>query len=221
MNLPAITVPKSGVSLGLGKYLPFVMPVGAILVSVVVAYFVIWPKFSEVLAMRTSNQQLDVQAAQLEEKARSLGVLAQDKLKLEKQLGQAEQLLPSDDGVFLILTQVENAAISSGVLIDKMDVNAKSLNSGKAGAPASSQAPDKSGTSSVSGVSPKVELKVSLTGGYKSFLQFLGSIYLGSRVISIDDLTLTSSSGVVRSSLSIDAFWKPLPTDLGSVDKPI
>ena len=133
MNLPTITVPKSGVNLGIAKYLPFAMPTVSIAIALLVAYFVIWPKFGEVLSMRTTNKQMDVQASQLEEKAQVLSVLSQDKVVLEKQLAQAEKLLPSTNGIFFILREIEQAAASSGILLEKTDVDAKSLSSGQAG----------------------------------------------------------------------------------------
>lgn len=224
MNFPAVTFPKAGVNLGIAKYMPFAMPGVSILVSVLVAYLVIWPKFGEVLSMRTTNQQMDVQAAQLEEKAQALSTLSQDKVNLEKQLAQAEQLLPSTNGVFLVLREIEQAAVSSGILLEKTDVDAKSLSTTQAAGSAAPAPPDKN-ASAVSTMSPSVIVKVAMTGGYKSFLQFLGSLYDGSRVVSIDDLTLSSSakdnSNVVRAAITINAFWKPLPTNLGSIDKPI
>ncbi len=227
MNLPAISVPKAGISLGVSKYIPFAMPVGSLVISILVAYFVIWPKFGEVLSMRTSNQQLEVQASQLNEKAQTLTTLSQDKPTLEKQLAQSEQLLPSKNGIFPLLREIEVASATSGVLVEKVDVDPKSLSSGGgqgSGAPA--PPPDKN-ASSVSGLSPAVVVKVALTGGYRSFLDFLSYLYNGSRVISIDDLSLTSSSGkeggggVVRAAITINAFWRPLPTNLGTLDKPV
>lgn len=223
MNLPAVAISKNGVSLGITKYLPFAMPVLSIAVSILIAYFVIWPKFGEVLSMRTTNKQMDVQAAQLEEKAQTLSSLSQDKVSLEKQLAQAEQLLPSTNGVFLVLREIELAAGSSGILLEKTDVDAKSISNIQTGTTA--PAPPDKNASSVAGLSPAVVIKLSLTGGYKSFLQFMGSLYNDSRVVSIDDLSLSSStqnnSGVVRASITINAFWKPLPKDLGSIDKPV
>jgi len=229
MNLPAISVPKVGLNLGVSKYLPFAMPVGSLVISVLVAYLVIWPKFGEVLSMRTSNQQLEVQAAQLKEKAQALTLLSQDKVTLERQLSQAEQLLPSQNGIFPLLREIEVASAMSGVLLEKLDVDPKSLSLGGQGASSAAAAPppDKN-ASSVAGLSPNVVLKVALTGGYRSFLDFLSYLYNGSRVVSVDDLSLTSSSGtegggggVVRAAITINAFWRPLPTNLGSLDKPV
>lgn len=223
MNLPVVAIPKNGLNLGIVKYLPFAMPTLSIAVAVLVSYFVIWPKFGEVLSMRTNNKQMDVQAAQLEEKAQTLTALTQDKVTLEKQLAQAEQLLPSTNGVFLVLREIEQAAASSGILLEKTDVDAKSLSVDQTGGAA--PAPPDKNAPAVSNLSPAVVVKVTLTGGYKSFLQFLGFLYNGSRVVSIDDLTLSSSaqssSNLVRASITINAFWKPLPKDLGSIDKPI
>ncbi len=230
MNLPAISVSnKAGLGLGVSKYMPFAMPVGSLAISILVAYFVIWPKFGEVLSMRTSNQQLEVSAAQLEEKAQALTTLSQDKVTLEKQLGQSEQLLPSKNGVFSLLREIEVASATSGVLLEKIDVDPRSLGTSgtqqSGGTPA--PPPDKN-ASSIVGMSPSVVIKVALTGGYRSFLEFLGYLYNGSRVVSVDDLSLTSSSskeggggGVVRASITINAFWRPFPTNLGSLDKPI
>ena len=70
----------------------------------------------------------------------------------------------------------------------------------------------------------QVQVRLSITSGYASLLSFISKMYSGARVINVDDITIaTASSGEsqVRTAFSIDAYWQPLPIDLGSIEKPV
>jgi len=66
---------------------------------------------------------------------------------------------------------------------------------------------------------------VSLTSGYSSLLQFLNNVSTIPRTVSISDLSVSSAasegSAQLKVSMSIFAYFKPMPTDLGSIETPV
>lgn len=214
MNLPTLSLSKISASGDLTKSLAVAVPVLSILISIGIAFFIVWPKFNEVLALRKANKEMVVRAEVLENKAQSLQGL--DRSLLTRQLELSEQLLPSQRNIFTLLATVENAATASGVLLDKVDVVSDSLNESTSAQAAASAA---SGAKSTKGTS--VQIKLSLASSYSSLLQFLGSLLTTSRVIEIEDLNVSSAKGegsALSATFTLRAFWNPLPSDLGAIE---
>jgi len=220
MNLPTISIPKIGENTDLSRSISLLAPGGAIAVCILILFFIVWPKFTQILQLKTENQQLIERAEKLDVKAGKLAVL--DKNELDTQLGIAEQILPSDKGVFSLVTQVERTAAVSGALLNRVELAPGSINKSQ-----SAKAPSSQGAATAeTEVTPKMQLRISLSGDYKSVLQFLNTIFSISRVVTINDLSLSSSgisgqSAQVRVSLTIDAYWLPLPNELSSIESPI
>ena len=225
MNLPNISALKLGTGFDTSRITTMAAPIGAMIVSVLVLIFIVWPKITGVLALRSANEDLAVRTQNLASKVQILSSL--DKVELTSDVGYAEQLLPSDKGVFSIIRQVELSAGSSGVVLNKVDVTPGSLNQDDTSSAAvgnAAQQGAKSGETVDS--APKIQLKVAITSDYSSFLNFLANISSIVRVISIRDLTLSSSSSPgetapLRTNVVINAYWKPLPTKLGQVESPV
>ena len=225
MNLSAVTLPKIG---GLETFKGFALaaPIAGILAWLVVIGFIIWPKFGAIGELKSSNVDLESRAASLEAKVGVLSTL--DSNVLEKQLAASEALLPSQKDVFVLIRQIENSASATGILLDKIDVVPGSINESESGTSEILSAPP---SNAVSGLdanlipnSPKVQVRLSITSSYSSLLNFLSKMYSDARVINIEDLAVSSSGSgesEVRSAFSIDAFWQPLPVDLGSIEKPV
>lgn len=221
INLRSGSILKIGSELGVSKAASIASPIAAIAVSVLIIIFVVWPKFSEVLRLRGANEQLAVRATSLEEKSSKLQSLDRD--TLEQQLAAAEQLLPSDKGVFLLVGQLERAASASGVLLTRVEVAPGVINAtgDKSAPPSPSPAvPSSSSGSGTADVAPKILVKASVGSDYKSFLQFLKNTLSVSRVISIKDLTVSSSgeSNQLKINLTIEAYWQALPSELPSIE---
>ncbi len=218
MNLPTFAIPKIEINADLSKPLALSTPIGAIVISLAILIFVVWPKFSQILKIRADNQQLAVRANNLELKASTIASL--DKTDLDAKLGIVEQLLPSDKGVFPVVRQIESTASFSGVILNRVDLSPGSLKEVDAvkgsGAQGASQDP-----------APKVQLKIAVTSDYKSFQQFLTNIFALSRVMAVKELSISTfsasggQSSQIRASLTIDAFWQPLPKELNSIESPI
>lgn len=240
MALPTLSTLKTGSSADLSRITVFAPSVGALLISVAVVIFIVWPKFSEVLRLKTANQELATRAELISKKAQQLEELSVKKDELQTQLAAANQLLPSDKSVFTLIAQIEGAGKASGVLLSRIDVAPGSINdtksgSGKPGSQSSAenvQAPapvagqsavPAAGSSGAENSSAKIQVKLTLSGDYKSFLLFFRNALSMARVITIHDLSVSAgdSAGQVQSSFVIDAFWQPLPRELAAVETAI
>ena len=111
MNLPTIALPKISTEVDLSRWISFGAPVGAILISFIILLFIIWPKFTQILQLKSDNQELAGRVQNLNLKAQKLASFDKDSLDL--QLGASEQLLPSDKGVFSLVTQIERISAAS------------------------------------------------------------------------------------------------------------
>lgn len=220
MNLPASAAFTIKGNAEISKIFTLAVPIGAIVASLFIIGFVIWPKINEILDLKTDNKQLVLRAKNMEDKA---GILASlDKNKLEEQLVSAEQLLPSDKNVFSILRQVELNAAQSGVLLNKIEAVAGTIN--EVNSPIAPIVPTASSGDLTGDLAPKVQIKLSITSDYLALLKFLSSLYSFSRVVSVDSISLSAALGEslqIRSSFTVDAYWKGLPVELGSIENPI
>lgn len=218
MNLPAITTDMKTAKVDTSKISLYGVPIVAILVALVVAFFVVWPKFSDALSLRASNQDLALRVGALERKVNVLSSL--DRFELESQLALSEQILPSDKGTFGFVRQIESAAASSGIFLDQVDLVPGTLD-------AVDSAPV-AGTveASKQTIAPTLQVRVSTTSNYASLLTFLNTLFSISRVVGISELIVASEvnaegASALKASFLIDAFWKPLPGQLGSIESPV
>lgn len=232
-NLPTISLPafpKIGTGEEGSKILKLVAPVIALLISFVVLIFVVWPTVNKVISITVSNKQLSERVGSLQSKADALQTL--DKSQLDRQLSASEQLLPSDKGVFSIVQQIEREASSSGVILNKVDVAPGSIGDStfdQNGAPPPTPVPGSAAGSADLGSTTVdtalVQLKVSFTGDYRGFLSFVKAITSLPRVVSIHDLTIiaggTEASSVIHVQMTVNAYWKALPSELPPVESPI
>lgn len=229
MNLPHIALPKIANLPDISRFAGLAAPVVAIAVSIMISTLVTYPKFSEVLKIRTANSELSVRLSGLNEKVGVLSSLAANREELELQLAQADQLLPSDKNVFSTISQLEHAVGSSGVLLSRLEVSPGAIGVSDKSVPAPAPAPVPSGAGASVGaadIAPKISLKLAMTSDYRSFLAFMSRVLSFSRVVSVSDLSLAASSTSgkayqIRSSLTVHAFWQPLPGELASVELPI
>lgn len=227
MNMPSFAIPKSTQkSLDLSKLIAFAPSVVAIVASVAIGFFVVWPKFGETLRLQKSNKDLEISAGKLEDKAQALATL--DKNKLKSQLGAAEQLLPSEKGIFTFIRQMENVRNDSGVVISNLSVGSvgqfssgsETAPSGSATAPPPAPAAADSLVTSA-GVS-QVDMKLSVSSDYKSVLKFLDAVYALPRVTNIKDLTFgVGTTGQISTNLVVSSMWQALPKDLPAVEAPV
>lgn len=219
MNLPTVGAIKLGKFIDVSKFTTFGAPIASIVVSVLILFFVVWPKITSVFKLRADNTQLSSRTAAMTAKANLLASL--NKSTLDSQVSVAEKVLPSDKSTFTFVRFVEASAIRSGVILNKIDV-APGLISGDSSAPKDAG----STLSADNGVLSKIQIKLAATSDYRSLLAFLAQIYSSVRVVGIQDVAISagSSSGsstALKTSMVIDAYWKSLPGQLGSIESPI
>lgn len=226
MNLPSLSIARLLPKIEFGRTQALIAPAGAILIAVIVLVLVIWPKFTQALAIRAENQQLAVRIGVLETKVQVLESLDRD--NLVEQLGDAERLLPSDKAVFPYIRQIEAAASAAGVILSKVDVVPGVLSGGSAAAspPPTAQGAAPGGASGDALEGARVQVKISLTSDYKSLVTLLERLMTLARVSAIRDLTIASASATgevapLRTSMALDAYFRPLPRDLGSIEAPV
>ena len=176
MDLSAVSkaTAKAESVLDISRYVSLAVPAVSILLSALILVLVVWPKFSETLKIRSSNLELSGKVDSLEQKASILSSL--DQTELERQVVAAGQLLPSDKNLFLLVSQIERAASSSGVLLNRIETTPGLIDSNSGGQPPAETPAPKAGENASPEIAPNVEVNVAFTGGYSSFLQFLGNI---------------------------------------------
>lgn len=220
MQLPTIAILKSENSAQLTKLTNLAAPVGALVISLLILIFVVWPKFSEVLRLRTANKDLTSRAFNLNQKADKLASL--DNLLLEQQLVAAEQLLPSDKSVFTLVSQIEKTAGASGVLLSRVELTPGNLSEN---AVPDKPVPAQSAGKEDLGVASKIQLKISISSDYRSLVIFLNNILSLPRAVAVRDLTIAASSSTgssqIKASMLVDAYWKALPKQLASIESPV
>ena len=215
MDLQSNAVAKFKEGQNLTKFLGMGIPAGGILISLLIAVLIIWPKVNEIIELRKDNEELSQRVQTLETKVKVLQSLNQD--KLEEQLASAEQLLPSDSNIFAVLRQVEDTASATGVLLNKIETTVGSANTG---IPANLPA----GNTVSLGAAPAVAVNLAMVADYQSLLNFLSGLYSFSRVVSIDQISVSGGRGdtiALSTSFSVNAHWKELPQNLGSVEASI
>lgn len=229
INLPHMDSPGSlkpeRASFGNFKIVKLAPSVLGIIVCIVVIVLVIWPKFNEVVKLRSENKQLDERVVALEDKAKLLASFSQD--RLEEQFTISEKLLPSDKAVFSMVSQIEKAASASGVILHKLDLVPGAVNeqSSLVGSGTVSSTGTSGDISSLGVDTPRIQVKVSITSDYLSVLRFLNTLVSSLRAVAITDLNVASSGigggGSLKSSMVVNAFWKPLPKELPAIEAPV
>ncbi len=231
MNVPSMTtVAKTNEkSLDFSKVLVFAPSVVAIAASILIGFFVVWPKFSETLKLRGSNKTLEETAVKLEAKASALSKVDQGKAK--QQLSIAEQIIPSDKNIFPLLQQIENVRNDSGVVISNLSVGtvgqfkscdaASSSDTTGSGAAAAPPAPSNDDPIAAAGAS-SVSMKLSINSDYKSMLKFLSDVYNLPRVTVVNDLGFgVGQQGQLTTQLTISSLWQATSAQLPSVEAPL
>lgn len=230
INLPSFStagvskLEKSEGGVKAAKLAPSIL---GIVVCLIIIAMVVWPKFNEVVRLRAENEKLKERAGMMSVKSQILSGLSYD--LLEEQFIKAERILPSDKAVFSMISRIERSAIETGMILDKIDLVPGAI---KGEDPSSGQI---GGTNVPTGVQggdlglvgsdiPRLLIKVSIIGDYRATLAFLNSLDLSVRLVSITDLSIArsdSTSGGLRSSMTVNAFWKPLPQELPSLESPV
>lgn len=223
MNLPTLASAAKVEKLDLSKVIIFAPPAIAILASFLIAFFVVWPRFKDVLSLQQSNKTLAENAISLEQKVTALASV--DRTKLKAQLLAADQLIPSDKNIFNFIGQIEAVRNLSGVVITNLSVGTVGqFGASKAdasGAAAPTPPPVATSVDPVLSNAGEVQMKLSLTSDYRALFQFLDNVYALPRVAIVKDLSLSAVDSQLTTNMTINALWQALPTELAAVESPL
>ena len=142
---------------------------------------------------------------------------ALNKEDLKRNFILAEQSLPSSRDTASFLAQIERIGMETGVLVDgvQMEGGEIATESGK--------------KTVVSKKTPKnwFKAKVTLKGAVESIKNFLERIFNSRRIVNIvrvqlsAPLTQVATPSAMTATLTVEVFFKPLPKDMGPVEKPL
>jgi len=169
-----------GLELKKETFVPYLLAIGALLVSFGLVVLVVFPrvtKFSDLRQKRDSEIQ---RYEKLKTKSEQLSQLLKSRTVLEADVELFENAVPSEANVPVLMTQVETMATDSGTLIDALQFS-------KRGGTRSEK-----GTEKEKDYEP-VELKASLEGDYAELLTFLKILENASRVVTVEDLRFTKA----------------------------
>lgn len=222
MNLPKVSTNlKATKKFDVSKILTYGVPIGAIGISLFILVFLVWPKLNEALNIRSSNVELTTRIAALAAKIDVLATL--DQSALSAKLGLSEAILPSDKFVFAFVRQIEALSLKNGVILNKVDVVPGLLGTG-----ADVSAGGVSAAAVLTNeVAPKIQVRIAILCDYNSFINFLSGLYALPRIVSVGDLSVTNSastaggSSTLSASMVVNAYYKPLPSKLGSIETPV
>ena len=167
--------------------------------------------------LQKNNESLLKRVEIIEQKVAVLENLNHDELK--DQLVSGEQLLPSESNIFSVLRQVEDTSNRTGILLNTIQTNVGTVNRGRG-----SENVPVAATAASANI-PSVTISLSIVSDYQPLLNFLSSVYSFSRVVAIDQITISAGRGddgaQLNVTFAIKAFWKEMPQNLGSVEAPI
>lgn len=183
------------------KYKLILYPLGVILASFVLIFFIIMPQLNRLLDTNRNIGELNKKASFLEAKAEELSILDEEDLK--GKLNLALLALPQETdfaniiGVVLNLTSQAQFSLIS-FQTDRID--------------------PKAGTKSAA-----YGIKLSLIGPQDTLESLLNDIEKNARVMKVKSLEYTSSktSEPIDVNLGIEVYYSPVPSTLEAVDAPL
>lgn len=232
MDVPSFGVAAVGKkterSIDFSKILFFGPSVVAIVVSVLIGVFVVWPKFGEVQELKTTNVNFEETADKLEKKVEALKRL--DKNLLTKQLVAAEELLPSEKAIFKFIRLIENVRGNTGVVFttlsvgtvgqftsgeEKANAEAGGAEAGVAPVAPPATAPADPSLADVS----QVSMKVSIVSDFDQIFKFLNELYALPRVTTVSGLSFAiDQEGRINTNMDISSLWQERPKALPDVE---
>lgn len=230
-NIHTVGVDRAQTAIGASKIIKLGPSILGIVISLAVLGFVVWPKFNEVLKLRAENKQLEERSGALKAKSQFLAELSV--ANLEQQLIAAERLVPSDKAVFSMIAQIERSASTSGVILNKVDlvstgsVGDKTGGSGQVGSGVVSAGGGQGDILAIGVDTPRIQIRVAITSDYLSALRFINDLISSTRVVMLSDLTMSTGAATggapssLKSTMVVNAFWKPLPSELPALEAPV
>ncbi len=166
----------------------------------ILIFFVIFPQFLSLISAHTAAGELSSKAKFLEVKAQALQNYNEE--DLSSKVSYALSAYPEDKDYANALSALQGIASKWGFVI-----TAFALSGGEV---------------KIKGAQSYV-IKLDITGSRALLPSFLNEIEISNRLMRVNGLEVSSGrdTAAVESSLTILAFYAPVPTTFGSVDSPL
>jgi Tfp pilus assembly protein PilO len=179
-----ISLSKLSIS-DLKKYTKFII-IFVVILFLVGGYFLWWPKYQE---FRQSSINLDVESEKVKKKKDYISELENNLNNLanyQEEMLKINSALPLGYSASSLFSFVQKIASESGLIITAADLSETSSS-----APRQTTEP---GSTQID----RMDINVTITGGYASFENFLSSVYKNSRLVEIKkiDIAPVDKNGV-------------------------
>lgn len=190
---------KEALTLLYQKYQYVVFPVLIILSSLILIGLVIFPQILRLLSNQQVLTGLNQKSEFLDVKASQLEVI--DEQNLREKLNVALLSLPAEKDLSSIVGILQSIITQSGFNLITLQVIQIASNT------------------EVSGFSVKLEV----AGPISAMNQLLNNIETDPRVMKVSGVELNQQQGStsVSATITVDAFYSPLPSSLGAIDAPL
>lgn len=196
----------------LTSYLPFLLPVIGIALAVSMTLFVTVPRFNSISDLQQEKKQVEARLEKLQKKRAALEELLAYKGTLVDNFKLLDTALPSEDNVPILMTEVQQIATDSGVVMSSLKyAGGKTAESGK------------KAKVKISDLG-RVRLQAVIEGPYAFLQNFIGNIEKASRVINVDSVKFSTRSQeetIVSATLDLVSYYVPAPEEKVVVDAPI
>jgi len=196
-------------SLDLNKYKPFILPLVILCLVVFSGLFLLKPKINQILDVRRNLSSQKTKLAQLTTKVAALQGL--DEVELEERTKVLLGVLPSQKDLPGALVTIKSITSVAGLELRGIQVEPGEISTESA-----QTEPTKKYNL------PFLEFKITVGGNRTQFGDFLTKLVLTAPLMQVTTAEITQADGgAIEADLKLDAFFLPLPSTLGAVEKPL
>lgn len=189
----SLSIPKP-IGVVTGKYSNYLLPA---VTGIIVLFLLLWvvkPRFSEIFQLKEKIAQSKQDVVTLNNKLTALQGFDRDKLLADAR--KVEIALPSEKDLPSLLSILERLAAETGAAIASVQLTPGQI------------APTGGG-----GEAANFPVKVTIAGSFAQIKSFLGSVTNASRVVTVRNLTITSSTtqqASLSATLNLESFFQSL-----------
>jgi hypothetical protein len=169
-------------------YKDYLLPVGVILASIAVLFFIVIPQFQQYL---TSLNLLKAETQKLQILKNNYNFLSSlDDSKSTDELKTLSLVLPSDKDFAGIVNAISNASAKTGVAIGDFEFSVGNLSGASEGAVSAS---------------PSIKIDINLSGSTQAIVQYINELYKTAPVSEVSDIKASSGAG----DITVFFYYKP------------
>jgi Tfp pilus assembly protein PilO len=193
------------------KNLFYVLPVIAILIVVAIGILFVQPKYNEINQLNVQKVEELGKQEKMQAKLRTLSALDSTKTDLQAQLSNLSVALPSQKEIPSLIIALQKISEASDIELQAIQLTPGVLLNDPA---------------TINKSAPELPLVINIRGNYEAVKTFLGRVYKAKRLLNMGSLSLNTSTaageeGQISASLSMSAFYQPLPPTPKDATEPL